>query len=291
MLTFKTLMLREWMQHQRGWLILAGAPFVFMLLALVFGGVHTEIDDSGPSGVLVALSAGYTVSIALMAWIAVGFQAAGLARRDQQDRSIEFWRSLPVADWQAVSSTTLTHFLLFPLAVTAIASGCGLLISMLVVVRLFGFAALGSLPWGDLLGAWSVAVPRLLLGVVLASFWAAPALLLVMAASTWLKRWGLPALGAFFGLGGLILARGYNLPQVFEAIQALSERFVWAVVPFSRGAANVNIPEGFARLPSALAQDAALAFSDLASPLSLLALAISAGSFALIVYGRRKSGE
>jgi proline iminopeptidase len=54
---------------------------------------------------------------------------------------------------------------------------------------------------GDLLGAWSAGVPRLLLGVVLASFWAAPALLVVMAASTWLKRWGLPALGAFFGLG------------------------------------------------------------------------------------------
>jgi hypothetical protein len=290
MLTFKTLMLREWMQHQRGWLILVGTPFVAMLLALVFGGVHLSADE-GPTNVAVVLAAGYTVSIGLMAWIAVGFQAAGLARRDQQDRSIEFWRSLPVADWQAVVSTSLAHFLLFPLAVTAISAGCGLLISTLVVARLFGFAALGALPWGDLMGAWSAAVPRLLLGVVLASFWAAPGLLLVMAASTWLKRWGLPALGAVLGLGGLILAKGYDLPQVFDAIQALSERFVWAMVPFSRGVTNVNMPEGFAQLPSALAQDAALAFSDLASPLSLLAIAISAASFALIVYGRRKSGE
>jgi hypothetical protein len=290
MLTFKTLMLREWMQHQRGWLILVGTPFVAMLLALVFGGVHVSADE-GPTQVAVVLAAGYTVSIALIAWIAVGFQAAGLARRDQQDRSIEFWRSLPVADWQAVASTALTHFLLLPLAVTAIAAASGLVISMLVVARLFGIAALGALPWGDLLGAWTAAVPRLLLGVVLASFWAAPGLLLVMAASAWLKRWGLPALGAFFGLGGLILAKGYDLPQVFDAIQALSERFVWAMVPFSRGVTDFDLPGGFARLPGLLAHDAGLMFTDLASPLSLLAIAISAASFALIVHGRRKSGE
>jgi hypothetical protein len=292
MLTFKTLLLREWMQHQRGWLILVGTPFVAMLLALTFGGVHVSADD-GPTGVAIVLGGGYMVAITALAWVSAAFQAPGLARRDQQDRSIEFWRSLPVADWQAVAAPVLTLGLLVPLAVMAISALAGLTIAVLVVARIYGFAALGGLPWGELLAAWLAVVPRMLLGVVLASFWASPALLLMMAASAWLKRWGVPALGAVFGLGGLILAKGYGLPQVFEVIQGLSERFGSAMVPLVRSemGSDIDLAGGLAHLPAVMATEAGLLLSDLASPLSLLVIAISAGCFALIVLGRRKSGE
>jgi hypothetical protein len=292
MLTFKTLLLREWIQHQRGWLILVGTPFIAMLLALTFGGVHVNADE-GPIGVAVILAGGYMIAITQLAWLSVAFQAPGMARRDQQDRSIEFWRSLPVADWQAVAAPLLTQLLLLPLAVMAISAASGLVIALLVVARIYGIAALGGLPWSELMGAWLATVPRMLLGVLLASFWASPALMLMMAASAWLKRWGVPALGAVFGLGGLILAKGYGMPQVFDVIEALSTRFFAAMVPLAStgGSGDFLLPGGLAKLPAAMAADAGSLLSDLASPLSLLVIAISAGCFALIVLGRRKSGE
>ena len=50
----------------------------------------------------------------------VALQAAGLARRDAQDRSIELWRSLPVGDATAIAVTLVAHLLLMPLAVTCV---------------------------------------------------------------------------------------------------------------------------------------------------------------------------
>ncbi|TXI22776.1 MAG: hypothetical protein E6Q67_05595, partial [Roseateles sp.] len=89
-----TLLLREWMQHKRGWLIAAFAPPLLFLAMLPFGhvsGLPTEHPELVALGILM-VSACAVFAICLLVAL---FQLPGLARRDVQDRSIEFWLSLP----------------------------------------------------------------------------------------------------------------------------------------------------------------------------------------------------
>ena len=287
---FRTLLQREWMQHGRGWLIVCGVPLIMILLSLSFGGVQMNGNES-PSVVALLMLGGYTLAVTLLGWVSVAFQASSLARRDHQDRSIEFWRSLPVSDWASVGATVLMSFLLMPLMVLGIASVSAILVALLVVARLFGVGAVLDLPWQALGLAVAVGLPRLILGVVLASLWAAPLLLLGMAASAWLKRWGLPALALVLGVGGVILDKAYGFPWLLEVVRQQSTNFVTAMIPGTRrdGAFETQpFPGGqLDKLPGWLIHDGLSALGDLASPMFLLALAVSVASFTLLVYKRR----
>jgi len=278
---FQTLLLREWMQHRTGWLLLAWVP-----LGCTFGSVTHDPGDQLPVFGLMA-AGGFVVGMVTLAWTVVGLQASGLARRDQQDRSIEFWRSLPVSDVQALSATLLAHGLLMPLGITLVAlAGC-LPVGLLIQVKGDGLASLASLPWGLCLQVFLAAVPRFLLGAVLASLWAAPLLLLGMAASAWLKRWGVPAVVLVLGTAGLVMDKVYGLPQVLDALRGLFDNFGAALVPLVADGIHLGVP---ADLPALLMQDLLHRLQDLASPLCLLALAVSAGSFALLLMRRRRAG-
>ena len=46
MTRFKTLLLREWMQHRFGWLVLMGLPFVLFAAVALFGQAQIQLDDS-----------------------------------------------------------------------------------------------------------------------------------------------------------------------------------------------------------------------------------------------------
>ncbi len=293
MMTFKTLLHREWMQHQTGWLVLAGLPLVIMLLALPFGGVHMDGGESATDVVLV-ISGGYTLLVTLMAWMAVSFQATSLARRDQQDRSIEFWRSLPVSDWQAVGATALMHLLLVPLVVMLVAAVSAVLVALLVVMRLYGAAALVDLPWLSLVAAAAATVPRMVLGVLLAAFWAAPMLMLLMLASTWLKRWAVPVVLAVVGGGGAILKYAYQQAWVHDTLGDLAERFLWAMIPLGREGHNLDAEHGpasaLAQLPSWMLEDSLRVLGDVVTPLGLFAAVFAAACFALQVQRRRQFG-
>lgn len=283
---FQTLLLREWMQHRTGWLLLALVPLGLTLLAVTFGSVtHDEGDQLPIFGLMAA--GGFAVGMVLLAWTVVGLQASGLARRDQQDRSIEFWRSLPVSDEQALSATLLAHGLLMPLGITAVALAGSVPVGLLIQVKGYGLASLSSLPWGLYGQVLLAAVPRFLLGTLLASLWAAPLLLLGMAASAWLKRWGVPVVVLVLGTVGLVMDKVYGLPQLLDALQALFNNFGAALVPLVEDGVHIGVT---ADLPGLLMQDLWRRVQDLASPLCLLALAVSAGSFMLLLMRRRRAG-
>lgn len=286
MLTFQTLLLREWLQHRTGWLLLGLLPLALAVLAGGFGSVQISADELA-SSVVLAVAGGYVVGLSALAWAVTSLQAAGLARRDVQDRSIEFWRSLPVSDVQAVAATVCVNALLVPLALTAFALVCSLPVGVLIALRVFGMNTFAALSIDGLLPIVLAAVPRFLVGGVLAALWLAPLTLLGMAASAWLKRWGLPALAAVWLGGGLLLQEAYGLPQPLQALQGLAENFGAALVPLVNGELPMREP---ALLPALLWQDLLARLQDLASPLSLLALALSATGFALLVLRRQRGG-
>ena len=200
MTLFNTLLLREWLQYKRAWLGLVLVP-ILVLLALVPFSQVDGIDVPSPEP--VALIAGLlTVALVLTLAMAVsGYQLLGLARRDQQDRSIEFWSSLPGSHAASLGAPIVAHGVLMPAVAVLLGVAGGVVVGSAMAFKEFGLSALQQTQWAALFQATLWLSLRLVVGVVLASLWIAPIALALMAASAWLRRWGAPLLvigvGAF----------------------------------------------------------------------------------------------
>lgn len=296
---FKTLMLREWMQHRNGWLIVMGVPLLLVLVAAAFGQAQVEFDEGDAQGpyapLLVALGTmgGLGVLTLMLAWGSALIQSPGLARRDQQDRSIEFWLSLPVSPAQSLGAMLLMHLLLLPWLALAVGLAGGLLVSLLAVARAFGIGEWFALPWTLIAPAALACALRLALGVLLATLWLSPLILGTMAASAWLKRWGVPAVAATLGLGGLVLDKGYGNPVVWEVLGTLGRNAGQSLVFADRAApVHVQSPEQLVDvLPMVtrlMTHDAGVALGLLAQPAFVAALAAAAAAFGLLWWRRMR---
>jgi len=304
MTPFTTLIRREWMQHRLGWLLLMGAPsLLLLLLTLADGGLTIQIDDGAmrlpkmqqapallQTALLSTVVAGLTFGVALLA---MAIQLPGLARRDQQDGSAEFWTSLPIGHAQGVSALLLTQILLLPwLALVAGLAG-GLLVSGATVIATHGLLAWLQQPWG-LLGAAALALlARVSLGLLLAAAWLSPLLLLPMAASAWLKRWGVPVVVVAVLVGTLLIDRRLSAPVVQPALQRLGSEALQALLllgPLNPGGAlqDLDWPSFLAGLPAQLLDEATGLVGRAATPAFVLALAGGALGFALLVLRRRR---
>lgn len=303
MKSYATLLRREWLQHKFGWTVIVFAPLVIALIVIAAGQLDIDIDDEKvrvqfervPALALAAAAIVATAAVTfVIAWLIAVIQAPGLARRDHQDRSVEFWLSLPTSHTASLTAPMLAHLLLFPLAALGIGIVSGHLVSLLLVTRWLGIGEWLTLPWGSLLLAVTAAAARLTLGVVLATVWLSPLLLLAMAASAWLKRWGLPALVVGLAVLGGLLSKVFGIPIVGSTVVALLQHARQALIGpprpslFTKPKEAAAAAEQIGRIPQWMGEDALRAIGELASPLLLLALAISAGCFALLVLRRQR---
>jgi ABC-2 type transport system permease protein len=229
---------------------------------------------------------GYIFFLLVLAGGAVAIQTPGLARRDRQDRSIEFWLSLPVGHTQAVGATVLMHLLAMPLLMLGMAAIGGPVAGLIAEARVNGVTSLAQVPWTMVAAVFVAGIARLALGVVLAMLWLSPLLLGAMAASAWLKRWGVPVLAAVLGIGGLILAKGYDQPIVLDTVGRLFNNAMRALVPMD--VENKSMP-ALTNLPRMIGSDALATLGDLAQPLFIGGLVVAAGCFALLVWRRARA--
>jgi len=301
MKTFVTLLQREWMQHKLGWTIVVFAPLVIALLVAAFAQVQLSVDEveidrqfrrMPALGMVVASILGGAAITLLLAGFTAAVMTPGLARRDQQDRSIEFWLSLPTGHTPSLAAPMVAHWMLFPIAALGIGLVSGTLVSLVLVARIVGIGEWFTLPWGAVLAASVAAALRVTLGIVLAVLWWSPLLLAVMAASAWLKRWGLPALVGTVVIVGNLLDKLYGNPVVWDLLERLGRHGSQALIGAPRKGFAItpktDIPEQLNAIPGWMASDAARAVGELASPMLMLALAISAGCFGLLVLRRRR---
>lgn len=299
---FLTLLQREWLQHHRAWLLLTAAPPVAMLVLLTLGRMDITLDGGDaqqqlqtlqPAALAVMTISAAAVLCFALAWLAVLLQAPGLARRDTQDRSIEFWLSLPVGHVPALAAPMLAHLLLFPLGALLIGALFGLAMTPLTLARFAGLADWLTLPWGPLLATSLSLLARTTLGLLLASLWLSPMILLAMAASAWLKRWGLPALVVGLLLLAGVSDRTFGTPVVTDLGRELLARagrsFIVGRDPggvrFTPDDDPLHVLQAF---PGWALRDGWQAIQALADPLLIPALAVSAGCFGLLVLRRRR---
>ncbi|NRF69802.1 hypothetical protein HLB44_22610 [Aquincola sp. S2] len=301
---FNTLLQREWMQHQRGWLALMLVPVALILVAAVFGTVIFDVESDGdtmiqhvPDPLLIAAGAIGAVAIGTLAlsWASALFLAPGLSRRDHQDRSIEFWLSLPIGHAQSLATMLLAHLVLVPvLALVAGAAG-GFLVALVLVVKEWGLAAWMSLPWNALLSAAGAMALRLGAGVVLATLWLSPLILIAMAASAWFKRWGVPALIAAVVLLGVVMEKLFDSEAVTQVLRGLLRRAGQAFIGIDRDSPiqiKLKSVEDalplMQNLPAMVLGDFGAALQDLLSPAFVAAMIVAAAGFALLVLRRAR---
>ncbi len=297
---FIPLMRREWLQHRFAWALMVLVPLALAVLTLGVGTIDLGEDAIGRPPADLALMVG-TVSLAvamaalfLLLTVTSLFIAVGTPRRDDGDRSQEFWMSLPSGHAESLAAPVVVHLLLVPAGALLVGLVCALPVSMLSVGRVLGVAEWFGLPWGTLAPALGALVLRLVAGLPMALAWLAPLLLLAMLANALFRRWGLPVLGVALGMSSWIAQEFFGTRWPSEALLGLLRNAGLSLAGASgQGAMVSGGPDGVAAMaavPGWAWRDWTAALAQLATPAFALALTCAVLLFTLLVQWRQRRG-
>lgn len=202
---FLMLLKREFWEHRGGFLwgpLIAGAvAIVFTLLGIIGGsvlfnkfagdrdGVNLEMSasDAGRElGIGDAALAGGLGIVCLVFVFVVFFYALGSLYDERKDRSILFWKSLPVSDTQAVLSKLVWALLLAPILAAAI----GLAVGLVMWVLAWLAAVLNGFPGASAILTQAHPfrmVGELAMSVPVYALWALPTVGWLMLCSAWAR--------------------------------------------------------------------------------------------------------
>lgn len=219
--TFRMLLKREFWEHKGGFLwapLIAGA--IFLLFNLMAGGVgemmlnkldpSRTIDIDGKEvridtvniGMLMdkldakdMVELGQAVNVGLYAtasWalivlaFVVFFYCIGSLYDDRKDRSVLFWKSLPVSDTQTVLSKVTSAVLVAP--ILAVAAGLATMVGFMAVAGFF-ILIHGGNPFTILFGLGDplTVIGHLVAAIPVYALWALPTVGWLMLCSAWAK--------------------------------------------------------------------------------------------------------
>jgi ABC-2 type transport system permease protein len=205
---------REVWEHRSIWLTPAAVALVVTLLTLAMFvaaskfGDFTDMAIIGASNVgdherrmaLLGTLLGYTSVFLIAMWFLTIFYCLDSLYAERKDKSILFWRSLPITDAETVISKLLTAMVLSPL-VTFAAVAVSHLVNLVLISLWINFkgGSPGDLIWGSvpLFDTW-LALLVVLLSIPL---WISPLLGWFLFVSAWTKR--SPFLTAFLPIAVL----------------------------------------------------------------------------------------
>ena len=216
---------REFWENRAIWMI----PAVFgalLILAALFGQVSipkltspTEMHEAAQAFQVIVGAMFYVVMSVYATWYLLDCLYA-----DRKDRSILFWKSLPISDANTVLSKLLVGMILIPLVYFAAADATALIAAFILSIR--ARASIGSALWqGDVW--WQIQVLWVYC-IITTGLWYLPIAGWLMLVSAWARRavmlWAiLPPLvlyileRVFFGtreIGKILAYRMVGLPSV-----------------------------------------------------------------------------
>jgi ABC-2 type transport system permease protein len=302
--TFTPLLQREWLQHRMGWLLLAGVPVVLVLLALISGVGKIEFDadtiekagTAFPLFVALATMVGTAAVVFGILWISSLYIASGLARRDHGDRSVEFWLSVPVSHARSLGVPLAVHTLLVPAAALFVSLLGGYAIAAAAVTRLMGFSELFNLPWPQLVVASVVIALRLLGGLLLATLWLSPLIMLTVLLGAWFRRWGWVIMAVVLGVGGAVMDHLFGQPLLSNLLGSIFQNAAQAFITGTGQEeltirSSGDVVEVLRNLPAWAFSDWLVAVRRLASPVLVGGVLMSAGCFYLLVLWRQRGAS
>ena len=232
------LMRREAWEHRSLWIAPLTLAGVILIVAL-FGGVHVSDNDpfwfghsdegltaeqrrhaieqmSPPEPIRKAIIAGVfsmlTVVQMLVLGIVVFFYLLDCLLAERRDRSILFWKSLPVSDASVVASKALTALVAAPLFVLVVSALTQVLFAGIAAIRL---GDLPFVPWDTL--TW-LKVQVMLLGFVsMVVLWYLPVAGYLMVVSVWSRKnaflWAVLPWVALMIVEGTIMRSGHHVAE------------------------------------------------------------------------------
>jgi ABC-2 type transport system permease protein len=179
--TLVTLVRREFWEHRALWIApLATAALLVVFALFAHGHVQIQWDNgqlpfSARQALAVSTIAQGVIFEALNLVMAavLSFYLVDCLYAERRDRSIYFWKSLPVSDGLTVASKLLVAMVVVPLGVWVLAGVTHVVISLVFAAH----SAFGQLPahlvaWNTL--TWLRVEFLLLIGVILGVLWYAP---------------------------------------------------------------------------------------------------------------------
>jgi len=190
--TLITLVRREFWEHRALWLAPLAVVGLLVLCAAI-GRIHIDLEDAGPVegeaqrvAVLTIIQWVLAMPLYLVVMCVTAFYLLDCLYAERKDRSILFWKSLPVSDELTVSAKMLVALVVMPLAVFVLA----LAASLLFPVILGGRVLIGSLPpvftWSTY--EWARTEIVMLLVTLVAVLWYAPLAGYLLLVSAWARR-------------------------------------------------------------------------------------------------------
>ena len=183
-----TLVRRELMEHRSSWMVSAvfGALFVLVALLSLFGLVRIGVFDDPMTlaeiservdavilrDVLKFMLIGMAVVFNLVMTFVIIFYFLDALYAERKDRSILFWKSLPVSDLQVVGSKYLTGVAAIPLLTVAVFVVTAVLVALISGVAMFRAGVLDLLAAAP--GAIASVVVIMLYTFIVQALWFAP---------------------------------------------------------------------------------------------------------------------
>jgi ABC-2 type transport system permease protein len=193
--TLATLVRREFWEHRSLWI----APLaVAALVAISAFWIHANFDShdvergwapwQGRNSVALFSLAQWALSmpIYIAMLFVLFFYALDCLYAERKDRSILFWKSMPVSDGMTVASKALTALVAVPFGVFLLAILTGIVFTVFFGVRASVGGAPTVLSWDTL--EWLRAQAAMLLILIAALLWYAPAVAALMLLSAWSRR-------------------------------------------------------------------------------------------------------
>ncbi|NVJ96646.1 MAG: hypothetical protein HWE25_00750 [Alphaproteobacteria bacterium] len=213
--TFTALIKREILDGMNGYIrvpaILAALSVFLVVVSTIGFGATIEFDDvlvhgddvnsfgealemarnskEGPEQLPAAVTLSYWV-MGGISWVAlpfvVFFSLLSALYEERRDRSILFWKSMPVADWQEVLAKLVTPVVVAPLVFLGVAIAAQLLIAFFlsIVVLFQGGPMLEMWPLATMFGTWFFFVTH----YAISTLWVLPLLAWVLFVSSYAGR-------------------------------------------------------------------------------------------------------
>ncbi len=187
---------REFWEHRGLWMAPLAIAAVMLLAAAIFGHVNVSFGNEGghfdgpsPPPVAQLMALGWALPFYLTAAIQASAFLIDCLYAERRDRSILFWRSMPVTDARTVLVKLLVGLVLLPLGGFALAAVSGLAGSAILALRNHDVIINGS----SVLALWNAAgwlKMQLIMfyGLIAAMLWYAPFAAYLMLMSIWARR-------------------------------------------------------------------------------------------------------
>ena len=185
-----TLVRREFWEHRALWL----APLVIVglvALSTAIGRVHIELDDaerlgSSPEALLSIVQLVLAVPLYITSVFVGSYYLLDCLYAERKDRSILFWKSLPVSDGLTVGAKLLVGLVVVPFGVFALALVADAVYTAILETRV----VLGNVPrvlnWST--REWLRTEAVMFLATLFAVLWWAPIAGYLLLVSAWVRR-------------------------------------------------------------------------------------------------------